>query len=44
MHSPAVDEIMAELLLSGEVSFQGIDLFNLDRFERPVRITEKSFI
>ena len=44
MHSPAVGRIMAELILSGGTSFQDIDLFNLDRFERPARITEKSFI
>ena len=44
MHSPAVGRIMAELILSGETSFQNIELFSLERFDKPVRITEKSFI
>jgi len=44
MHSPAVGRIMAELILYGKTSFQDIQLFNLERFEKPVRIEEKSFI
>ena len=44
MHSPAVGRIMAELILTGETSFQNIELFSLERFNQPVRITEKSFI
>jgi sarcosine oxidase subunit beta len=44
MHSPAVGRIIAELILNGKTSFQDIELFNLERFKKPVRITEKSFI
>ena len=44
MHSPTVGRIMAELILNGETSFQDITLFNLERFEKPVRIEENSFI
>jgi len=44
MHSPAVGRIMAELILKGETSFQNIELFSLERFDKPVWITEKSFI
>jgi sarcosine oxidase subunit beta len=44
MHSPAVGRIMAELILNGDTSFQDIELFNLERFKKPVRITERSFI
>ncbi|MFC1947667.1 NAD(P)/FAD-dependent oxidoreductase [Chloroflexota bacterium] len=44
MHSPAVGRIMADLILTGDTSFQDIELFRLDRFKKPVRIIEKSFI
>jgi sarcosine oxidase subunit beta len=44
MHSPAIGRIMAELILNGETSFENIELFSLERFNRPVRIMENSFI
>ncbi|OGN89652.1 MAG: hypothetical protein A2158_00575 [Chloroflexi bacterium RBG_13_46_14] len=44
MHSPAFGRIIAELILTGETSFQDINLFHLERFNKPVQITEKSFI
>ena len=44
MHSPAVGRIMSELILNCETSFQNIELFSLERFTKPVKIKETSFI